>query len=320
MELIEAFEQGKVEGTETIVNTIDTAISKVFIGKHKVYKVYHKENSFFGNLGDPAYRKEFYNQDFSWNQIMSPHVYLKLHPVKFKGSKFVAVPDKEAEDYFIEMMLVDTTATVSHLLLSEKLSSENVKKIAKAFNERIKKLNKEKLNELSSIKKSWYELWEKRLDDLEKFSLEQSLIKSDLLKRAINALRKQLKESNYFKDYQHSKLSVGIDGHSDNVILSNDQINFLDIFLVRENWRLIDPHFDICRIAADIDALGQSELVPVLYENSSHNPYDIPKEVRISYELVSATIKGIYNVIIGKENLAKMYIPLIDKLTKELEK
>lgn len=319
MELVEAFENGLVEGIEDIDSTIDTHISKLFVGENKVYKIYLKKDAFFGKLSDKEYRKEFYGEDFSWNQMMSPDVYLFLRPVQFLDGKFKIVQDQDAEDYFIEMSLIDTKKSISNLTLSNDLSIEDIENLSRTFNNQIEKLNNEKLAGLSELSHSWSKLWKDRAMDLGPFSGEQTLVSPEMTKRIMNVLIKHAEGSNYIKEYSPDNLSVGIDGHSDNVFLHEGIISFLDIFLVKDVWRIIDPHFDICRIAVDVDAMGQPELISSLYKSSKHNPYDIPKEVRISYELSSAAIKGIYYALIDQEDLAKMYIPLIEKLLKILE-
>ena len=50
MELIEAFKRGLVEGTEPVVDVINTHISNVFICKNKAYKVYKWEPISFGKF------------------------------------------------------------------------------------------------------------------------------------------------------------------------------------------------------------------------------------------------------------------------------
>ena len=274
---------------------------------------------FFGNLADPNFRVSFLHEDFSWNQSISPEVYLNLQPVALRDGTFVNVSEKEAENHFIEMSLVDTNSTLSDLLLAKKVSVEDVKKIVKTFNERVAELTKQKYQTLSSSNRSWYERWDQRLTDLDKFSQDQSFISRDLLQRAFKALHKN-QSLDYFKNYQNTALSAAIDGHSDNIILFNNNITFLDVLLVKDDWRLIDPHFDICRLATDIQALGQPELLQELYQSSKHNPMSLPKKVRISYELYCACLKGSYNAIIGKNDVAQLYIPVIERLTEALEK
>jgi len=320
MELIEAFGRGEVEGVERIGSVINTQISKVFVGKERVYKVYVKKKFFFKDLGDFKSRKLFYHRDFSWNHKMSPHIYLHLRPVKWGDGKFIIVSDDEAEDYFIEMSLADVNSSVSNLVLSGKLSLANVKKLASVLSVKIEGLTREKRDELSEISQSWYELWKWRLEDLESFASGQSFVSADLIKGALLVLSRNIGDLDYFKEYSSKDLSVSIDCHSDNILLSNGQINFIDILPVKESWRLIDPHFDVCRLGVDIEALGQPELVSGLYNSSSHNPYNIPAGVRMSYELAAATIKGVYYAIIGRKDLSEKYIPLIERLARSLEK
>ena len=250
---------------------------------------------------------------------MSPQVYLKLVPVALKNGKFVSVSEKEAQDYFIEMSLVDTKFTLSNLIIEKKVLQEHIKNLSKIIEQKKDILAKEKYKELAEIHYGWNELYGLRIKDLKKFSSEQSKISNSLLNRALNVLQKNHEKSPYFRNFPKNKLSAGIDSHSDNIIISGKDILFTDIFLVEEHWRLIDSCFDLCRIAVDLESLGQPELVQVLYNSSKNNPYNLPKDILASYELSSSLIKGIYNFAIGKENLGKLYIPTIERLTACLE-
>lgn len=319
MELIEAFSKGKVEGIEPILDVISTQLSKIFMSENKAYKVYLKQNTFFANLKNPEYRKKFYKEDFSWNYWMSPDVYLGLKSVALKGDKFMIVTEEEAEDYFIEMNVVDTKCTLSQLLLDNKVTKDNIKLLVDTMEQKLSALTKEKKAELSNISNSWSHLYGLHIKDIEEFTLSQSAIPAPLLKKAFIVLKNHHENSEYFKKYPEEKLSAAIDGHSDNILFLKNKVSFIDILLVADRWRLIDPYFDICRLAVDIETLGKPELVTTFYNSFQKNIKNLPEDIHISYKLLSAILKGTYNSIIGKDDLAIKYVPLIKNLTSSLE-
>jgi len=319
MELIEAFSKGKVEGIEPILDVIDTQLSKIFIGKNKAYKVYLKQNTFFADLKNPEYRKKFYKEDFSWNYSMSPEVYLELKSVAFKGDKFIVVKEEESEDYFIEMNLVDTNCNLSQLLLDNKVTKDNIKLLVNTMERKLSSLTKEKKAGLSNISNSWSYLYGLRIKDLEEFVLSQSAIQASLLKEAFMVLKNHHESSEYFKKYPEEELSVAIDGHSDNILFLDNKVSFIDVLLVADRWRLTDPYFEICRLVVDIETLGEPELVTTFYDSLQKKIKNLPEDIHISYKLSSAILKGAYNSIIGKEDLAIKYVPLIKNLTSSLK-
>jgi aminoglycoside phosphotransferase family enzyme len=319
MDLLQAFAENKVTDVQPILKVIDTQLSRVFIGSNRVYKVYRRSAAFFGNLSDDTFRRKFYQEDFSWNQQMSPQVYLALRPVAFIDGFYCTVSDGEAQDFIIEMALVDTSRTLSALLLQHKVHSQDMERLIQVMSQRGARLTEEKKEEILQISKSWSKLYELRLQDLENFSALQSTIPRDVMQRAVAALRKHYAHSTYFREYSPDALGAGIDGHSDNVLLIGEDIIFIDVLLVEERWRPIDPFFDVCRLAVDIEAQGQPELLPVLYQAAKEHIKSVPDDVRTAYELSSAIIKGAYDAIIGKHDLALRHRPIIERLTAALD-
>ncbi len=318
MNLIEAFTSGKVADTEPIVETITTQISKIFLSEHYAYKVYVRHVAFFGNLSDDSYRKSFYQNDFSWNQFMSSEVYTSLRPVALKNGMYVEVDTDAAEDFIIVMNKVDTSRTLSLLLLSDEVTESDIVQLVHILSDKTEVLTKKTFSQAIAVSDSWKYLYELRLHDLLNFSKSQTSISYALIEKAITLLRTHLNQSVYFDSFLKSKLVSGIDMHSDNVLLLDD-IVFLDVFLVEDRWRAIDPYYNISRLSVDIAALGDGSLVDFLYSEAEERLGLLPFDVRVSYELSSAILKGAYTAIIGKHDLALKYLSLIENHILVLE-
>ncbi|MEK7080602.1 MAG: hypothetical protein AAB925_02090, partial [Patescibacteria group bacterium] len=148
MNLIEIFERSPDKIIETI-------ISKIFFYGDTVLKVYKYEKFFFGDFSSFQFRKDFYTEDFSQNQLMAPEVYLALHEVKKNGE----------EDFFIEMKKFNDNNNLTNLLLQKRIGKNHLGTIAKEMVLRLKKLTESK-------KEKYKDYFKNKLLDIQLADLE----------------------------------------------------------------------------------------------------------------------------------------------------
>lgn len=308
MNLIKTFEQNLVDGFlgKSSDKTIETIVSKIFFYEEDVYKVYKYEKFFFGDFTDKDFRRNFYIEDFYWNHITAPHIYLALRPVKIIEGKYKIVDSSEAEDFFIEMRKFDDNKNLTNILLQKQISNEDIKKIVIEMTSRLKILTENKRKSLEyDFNKKLIDIHLADLDsDRNLLYLIPSFIKKEWADKTFNFLKKISINNNYFLNYHSNNLSLLIDNHADNIILSNGEVDFVDVLPPKESWRVGDVSFNICRLATDVAVLLVKDKADIVYQNYK----DIPEQIKKIYEIRSALIQIWCFCAVNNLDIAKKYL------------
>lgn len=295
MNLIEAFEKKSPD------KTIETIISKVFFFGDKVLKVYKYEKFFFGDFASFEFRKDFYTEDFSQNQIMAPEVYLFLHEVEQGGQV----------DFFIEMKKFDDNNNLTNLLLQKRIDKNKIGIIAKEMVLRLKKLTEFKKERYKDYFKN--KLLDIQLADLESDRNLLYLIPDSVPKEKIDGIIDAAKQASaedfYYKNFDSENLSILIDNHADNVVLLDGRVQFIDVLPPKESWRVGDINFVICRLATDASVLGSKELASAVYKNCE----PMPEKIKFIYEIRSALIQAWCFYSVNKPEIAKEYLKFAEE-------
>ncbi|MDB5259472.1 MAG: hypothetical protein JWO73_680 [Candidatus Taylorbacteria bacterium] len=316
MNLIEAFESGNVEGVSSLpAKALETHISRLFFYENRVCKVYkYKHDLLIGNFGDFDFRRKFYAEDFSWNQHMSPRIYLRLHSVKFEKGAWKDCPEEEAEDYYIEMLKVDTESTLLNRLLTQNVSKQNLKDVASVMTERIAGLAKIKRDQFDGFyEKGWHHLMNERIGDLRKWVSAAPGMPLERCAEIMSKLSGFFDKSDYFRSLGKEDLSIAIDNHSGNVLLIDGKIEFIDIYLPKVEWIPVDRMLNICRIAADVAAHMGMEAAEVLYEEYEKKTPLCPPDIRRFYKIYNAFLNEAYYLYIGRPGISKKFAAFVDK-------
>jgi len=313
MNLIEAFEQNLIDGLNTSSpdKTIETIISKIFFYEEKVFKIYKYEKFFFGDFTSLQFRKDFYFEDFSQNQLMAPEVYLFLRGVKKAGDKYLFSGREEAEDFFIEMKKFDDNNNLTNLLLGKKIDKIQLGTIAEEMVLRLKKLTEAKRDKYKNYFKN--RLLDIHIADLESDKNLLYLIPSNVPKEKVDkiiglALKASLK-NRYYLDYNSDNLSILIDNHADNIVFLNGKVQFIDVLPPKESWRVGDLNFVICRLATDVAVLGSSKLADAVYVNCEA----MPEKIKRIYEIRSALIQAWCFYSVNKSEIAEKYLKFAEE-------
>lgn len=309
MNLIEAFEQNLVDGFSERKpdKVIETIVSKIFFYGEDVYKVYKYEKFFFGDFSLDSFRREFYQEDFQWNNVMAPNVYLALRPVKIVDGVFKVVDLPEAQDFYIEMKKFDDDKNLTNLLLTKNISDKDIKNITVKTVNRLGELTKDKRNNLS------YNFNQKLIDihfaDLESdrnlLYLIPDFIKKEKADEIFDSLMKASASNQYFLNFDSNDFSLLIDNHADNIVFFNNEVNLIDVLPPKESWRVGSIDFNICRLATDIAVLFDYDKADLVYK--AHNK-DIPEDVKKIYEARSALIQMWCFNSVKKPDIAKKYL------------
>jgi aminoglycoside phosphotransferase family enzyme len=320
MNLFQIFEQNLIKGwaTSSPDKIIETTVSKIFFYGSKVCKIYKYEKFFFGDFSSADFRRDFYREDFRWNKTMAPHVYLNLRGVKTAGEKYRLADPTAAEDFFIEMEKFDADKSLTNLLLRKEVSEEDLAKIVLELASRLGKLTAEKRRESEGIfKKNLLEsLLAELEDDRNLLYLVPSFVAKEKTDGMVEFLKKAAAGNPYFRDFSHRKLSLLIDDHSDNIMLLDGKVEFIDVLPPKESWRVGDLNFNICRLAADAAVLWSEEKAEAIYRAYEKLAEPIPTGVKAVYEADAALIQTRCFFDLGKPSIAEKYLQFVQEKIK----
>ncbi|MDP2741418.1 MAG: hypothetical protein Q8O66_01875 [bacterium] len=321
MNLIEAFDKNLIIN-KTPDKIIETIISRLYFYGDSVYKVYKYGKFFFGDFGSPDFRKNFYKEDFYWNNIMAPDIYLNLKGTAAVNDEHKITELSVAEDFFIEMKKFDDNKNLTNLLLQKQISENDIKKIISEMVTRIKEITENKKSDPT------YNFNQKLIDinlaDLESdanlLHLIPSFISAEKTDKIFNFLENISKDNPYFKNYDSNNLSALIDNHADNVIFLDERVEFIDVLPPKKSWRIGDIHFIVSRIATDMAVLWEKEKADMLYSIYQKDNKPIPIEITSIYEIRSALIQMWCFYSQDKLDIAQKYLNFVEEKISFLKK
>ena len=323
MNIYTALSEGLVEGIkEKPERAVETVMSDVFIYENVVRKVYKERKGVFVDMTDQEARKDFYLNDFKWNQSVSPEIHSNLYGIgkRDDGTYFLTDFD-QSEVWMIEMKRVQDSDTLFNRLTNGTASTDDVVSFIDMQTEALKRLTDEHLDDHSNLlEQSLQKLWEDRIDnDLRAFGKSFGKeIEPDLTDKRIDSLLNYFRNNSFLQELSSEDASVMIDNHAGNVVFHNDKPQFIDIFLPKREWRVLDHHNNISRIAACVRTLGNDEMADSMYEAYSRHYELAPSEVYDFQEAYNALIKGYYYTYLEQPEVAKKYFALADGTIEKL--
>ena len=130
---------------------IDTLLSTLYFFNEKVIKIYKHKKAFYGDLSDSDFRRDFYIEDFTWNNTLSPDLYLRLVGVVIENNIPVEVSHGSATDFYIEMKKIDSSKNITNLLDKNKITSEDLESITSYMIKKIRVLTSEKKEKMKDL-------------------------------------------------------------------------------------------------------------------------------------------------------------------------
>ncbi len=294
MTLIEAFEQGNVADFGKPDRVVDTVLSKVFFFGDRVTKVYKHEKAFYGDLTDESFRKEFYTEDFYWNHFMSPEVYRKLV--------------HEVDDFYIEMVRIDSEKTLTKLSLTGMVTPETMRDLTVILVQKLRMISEEHHPKLEALfRRGLLNIHLESLEDLRNFAyMADGSIPRAKTDQIVDLLLRKSTEESYFEDPKRHRISAAIDNNPDNIIIDN-AIRFIDIMPPKENWKVADEYFTIVRNAVDGFVLSSDALGDEVYTTYFAVNDPIPECVTLIYEIRSGMIQWAHRTFMGQPDIAEKY-------------
>jgi aminoglycoside phosphotransferase family enzyme len=322
MNLIEAFDKGFIYPAKPEpVRTLETVISKLFFYEDIVIKIYNYKESFLGDFGDPELRKDFYQKDFSWNHLMSPDIYLRLVGMKQDDGMWVEVSLTEAEDYYIEMKKINDSQNVTNLMVNNRMSDQDFRNLGFKMTTRLQLLTEEKWEEIKDLfQKDWKTTLLDSMEETVKWCyMAEDKMPRGLIDRFSSAIQNTVKNNSYFRDPNNFTLQASTDNHTDNILILNGKVEFIDAMPPKESWKVYECFYNICRPAADVAAIAGRNKANLLYDEYEKIHGNLPpEEVKAIYEIENALIKSAYLYMTDREVLGDMFLSFIEERVRDL--
>lgn len=317
-ELIQSFLTGEIVNAQETPEHIETTISHVFLFREKVYKLYKNDNydfnTHFRDIANGASRKNFYETDFRWNHYFSPNIYRRLVKIYRNDGKFTLVKSGSAVDIAIEMDRVDNAVNLTKLLRTKKVSRRELVVLSETM------MRKIKLFPDFHPKLSYSDYLRIRLDSLDAFmKIIPGTLPYQRRQHFMNIQRTFFEEHwQYFASFRTHEMSIAIDNHADNIFIVDHKPQFIDVYSPKEEWGIIEPLFNVARLAADVALYHSQEYGRAVLTGfrSVYPQRKIQEEIFQFYALQAALIKGTYLFLLGdptRKREAEQYWKTLEK-------
>ena len=322
MNLLHAFENGGVAGISRLPDkVIETVISKLFFFDDRVFKVYKWREGSIGDFTHPVFRKDFFRDDFRWNEAMSPETYIRLGYVRQEGNQYVQVPESEAEDFFIEMRKINEKNVLYTLLQQGTVSTVDLQSLVKTTFERLDTLTESVRDEFSDIFS--ISLPEMHTQDMESTRDWIRMHDDSLFKTRAGEIAETLIRfiPSYapFRAFDTKQYLASVDNHAGNILLEDDEVRFIDSMPPMRIWRSRSPLYILSRPATDVEVLIGKESADHMYaEYTKLRGEPVDASERAYCQSVAALIMALYRRSMGEEEVSDRYLSFSREKSGEL--
>ena len=308
MKFSEALAQGRIPEFGKPDRIVTAHISKVCIFGDRAFKVYNHEKHFFADMSDFQARKSFYTEDFFWNNVAAPEIYLHLWGVTQTNDSFKLVPPGMGEDFAIEMTAIDDSKTLTNLLLQHELTAVHAAAFVDTLVDTLATLTKERKEEMDDLHaRGLFGLMEDNIDSLYKWMCDVEHIERDDTENVRSLLSQAITRDAYFSNTSPETLVAAIDVNSDNLVLCGDRPSFIDIMPPMRIWRVVDEHATLFRFFVDLEVMGNIELRAAAETAYAKYNRDIPPVAACAHELRAACIQWAYRYMLCQNDLAEKF-------------
>lgn len=318
MTIVEALENLKVEGMNgDNDHIIETVLSKLFVRGDEVHKAYKHRIALFGDLTKRDVRKKFISDDFAWNNVMSPEIYLELRHVAVRDGAYAHVDPESAEDHYIVMRRIDPKKGLVLMLESGEIKPDDLARYVASITDRLRILEKMYASQLQEyIDRGTAHVKDEIVNTCNWAYTADPFLLPDDVDRAKTLFLKTFESETYLKDGARS--SVVIDTNPDNIFFIDGSVSFLDVMPPRDSWRIHDPYFIICRTSADV-SIHDPALAEALHHEYAKREVLPSKAVRTAYEIAGALIQVPYRKLVGQTVAAEKYGAFVKRRMDLLE-
>jgi len=239
---------------------IHTAISYIFLTGKYAYKLNKPINISFLDLTTLEKRKEMLEKELKLNRVLCPNLYKNVLPITENNGEIKIGGDGEIIEYVLKMEEFPQSGILTHLIKENKVTREDISKIAKLIFDFHKKTPTS--NEISQYggANSMKALWDDNLAHTEKF--KDTTISSEqfkFIKTKIHSFFKNNQEK-FERRIKEGKVRYNHgDFHSGNICIS-DEILIFDRIVFNMEFPCSDVIAEIAFLAMDLDFHGKEDL------------------------------------------------------------
>lgn len=322
MSLLQSFSQSRLPGfVQPPEKTITTMISNLFFSGDRVVKIYKQQKYFFADLKNLSPRRNFYRDDFLWNHQMSPSIYHRLQGMQLQQGTWRPANLTTAQDFCLVMKRIDDSRNLTARLLAGQVTAQQLAQLANLMIANLQQLSRKNQAALRQLRAQWKwpDFVNVNLADNRDWAYSASpYLPRPMINRIIARVKRARQIIPYFQQLTMADMIYSIDSQSDNLLLLDHQIQFLDIMPPKPNWRLSDLLYTLSRPAADVAVLMDQKSSRVIYQTyAQHHPLPSPAVIAV-YETISALIRTAYLYNLNQPKLAKRYLDYINSLLPQL--
>lgn len=308
MRFAEALEQGLTEfgKPDRVVRTL---LSTLCFFEQRVIKVYKHEYFFFTDLADFPSRKAFYFEDFFWNNVMAPEIYISLRGVQDHNGHHTIVDPEDGEDFYIEMSKIDDSTILTKALQKGRVSKEEITQMTTTMVHKVRLLTSERKDKLKQyLSQTVQDIQHTYIQDLRKWAaLAEPQVNKKEVEAILDIVLLAVDHEPYFVENSQDKLAATIDANCDNLLFVDNKPSFIDIMPPKNDWQVMDEYLTICRLATDAEVLGNAELAETVRATYTHFREAPPPVARLVYEIETGLIQWPYRHMIGQSELAERF-------------
>ena len=248
---------------------IETHISWVIVCDQFVYKIKKPIRYSFLDFSTLILRKHFCEREIELNRRLTDNIYLDVQPIcEWQGRLIIGSKEGTIIDYAVRMYKLDKEKQMDILLLENKVTETDIRKLA----EKIAFFHK---NTNIIYKKNFLDIQEK-FNDL---GAEKEFLAEQLDMNCSNIISHAIETSDRFiannKGLLAARVNAGFfrdchgDLHSRNIFLLPSPQPF-DCIEFNDDFRQIDVLNEVAFLCMDLDAFGRQELADLFVNYYNH--------------------------------------------------
>jgi len=300
---------------------IDGIWSRVYFCGDRVLKVYKYVNQHGINLTTRDSRRGFYTDDFNWNKVVTPDIYLDIVGIGISGTgRISAAPINEARDFVIVMVRGDDTQSFAHELEAGNVSESETEALTGQLVQASRHLTGQMQDGLQDIAcVGWQSLFLNGIRDLDSYFEKADCVNKTEIKDMLQATLRIAGSCRHISEAGTSSLRAAIATQPENVLYYRRQPLLIDSMFPKRQWRVVDGQHNIARLALFLSVLGNPKLGEHAYNiYFSLTDERISHEALLLYELRNALWQYAYRHIYKEFEAAAKFRDYSVRLLKQL--
>lgn len=300
---------------------VDGIWSRVYFCGDRVLKVYKHVNQHGIDLTTRDNRRGFYTDDFNWNKVVTPDIYLEIVGIDMSDTGCIsAAPINEAHDFVIVMVRGDDTRSFARELEADNVSEAEVEVLTGQLVQASRHLTNQMQDGLQDIIcVGWQSLFLNGIRDMDSYFEKAEGINTTEIKEMLQATFRLAGSCRHISEAGTPSLRAAIASQPENVLYYRQQPLLIDSMFPKRQWRVVDAQHNVARLALFLNVLGHPRLGEHAYNVYFSLTDDrISQEALLLYELRNALWQYAYRHIYKEFEAAAKFRDYSVRLLKQL--